>query len=253
VTREWRAAAPLNELGVASQRALLRPDGSIVLGDREPVDGPDGVTVMVWEPVLLAPDAAPADARPIGTFPDDRTWRTRGPDGVGRTLRAPFGHAIWTAASPDGAFFLTPKPAWEVLRYGSDGRLASVIRAAVPRARIPDDSLEARARRAAEATRLPLAEIRAAFERLGPLDSLPAIGGILAAPDRHLGVERYDAGTGGPAAHDVIDAEGRWVTTVRIPRAVGELAHVGRDRVYLRWKDELEVPYLRVYELRRGG
>ena len=51
---------------------------------------------------------------------------------------------------------------------------------------------------------------------------------------------------------DVFDAEGRWLQTFRLPFEMGEILAVGRARVFLLWRDELGVPYLRVHELVRG-
>jgi hypothetical protein len=51
----------------------------------------------------------------------------------------------------------------------------------------------------------------------------------------------------------VIDAGGRWVGTVEIPAQVGEVLSFGPEHVLTLWKDDLDVEYVRMYALDRGG
>lgn len=236
----------LGELGIGSSRAALQRDGSILLGDRERIEESGGRAWTIWRPIILRTAAEPPI--PIGDFPDDLFG---GVPSEQISLLAPFGHAIWTVADARGGFVLTPVRAWELRRFGPDGALNRVVRAAVPRLPITSAMLEAEAAARAERTGLSVSLIHEAYDRMGVYDSLPAIGGIVPDTEGGIWVERYDAVGAGPAIWDVFDAGGRWLQTLQTSPEMGEIIAIGLSRVYFRWRDALDVPYVRGHEFAR--
>ena len=86
-----------------------------------------------------------------------------------------------------------------------------------------------------------------------------------AVPDalRHLWVQRPEPPLDPPpqggtarspraSGWDVYDPSGRWITTVELPPDL-EIHSIGEDYILGVWQDELEVPYVRLYSLDRGG
>jgi hypothetical protein len=51
---------------------------------------------------------------------------------------------------------------------------------------------------------------------------------------------------------DVFDPNGRWITTVTFPKDV-QSHDIGEDYILGVWEDELDVEYVRMYALDRGG
>jgi hypothetical protein len=51
---------------------------------------------------------------------------------------------------------------------------------------------------------------------------------------------------------DVFEPSGRWVTTVTVPGSI-DIHDIGEDYILGVWKDELEIEYVRMYSLDRGG
>lgn len=64
----------------------------------------------------------------------------------------------------------------------------------------------------------------------------------------HLWVRRGEP----PHTWDVFDLAGGWVASVALPAGV-EIHDIGEDYVLGVWKDELDVEYVRMYSLDRGG
>lgn len=55
-----------------------------------------------------------------------------------------------------------------------------------------------------------------------------------------------------PMEWDVFDPEGRWITTITLPGSF-PVDEIGEDYILGVWKDELDVEYVRMYSLDRGG
>ena len=51
---------------------------------------------------------------------------------------------------------------------------------------------------------------------------------------------------------DVFDSAGRWMTTLTTPVAL-EIHDIGEDYILGVWRDEMDVEYVRMYSLDRGG
>jgi hypothetical protein len=94
-------------------------------------------------------------------------------------------------------------------------------------------------------------------------DHYSAFQSAVADALRHLWVQRPNAILdAAPPIHrapilessdwDVYDPLGRWITTVKLPPDL-EVHYIGEDYILGVWKDEFDVPYLRMYSLDRGG
>jgi len=51
--------------------------------------------------------------------------------------------------------------------------------------------------------------------------------------------------------YQVLDREGRWVTTVVLPEGVNQIFEIGEDYVLAQVQDRFDVQYLAVYEIHK--
>jgi len=92
-----------------------------------------------------------------------------------------------------------------------------------------------------------------ARDAIGRIDSVPAVLGLAVGPGDELWVKREPAlPRAGPASFDVFDASGAFEGSVTVPVDL-DLREVGRDYLLGLTKDSLDVPYVKVYRLERGG
>jgi hypothetical protein len=138
---------------------------------------------------------------------------------------------------------------WEVTAYDPRGRLVRRIRSGIPRTHI-DRAVIATERRFLEETYPETPVFLRLFDRLSPGDSTAAIGGVLAPREGGLWVQRWRLrGQETERIYDLMDPEGRWERTIRVPGEAGEVLDVSGTRVLTVFYDELLVPYVRVYRL----
>ncbi len=92
------------------------------------------------------------------------------------------------------------------------------------------------------------------------MDTLPAFSTFLVTTDGRLWVQAYlepqnlgpdNWGGTGTNEWSVFDRDGRWLGTVVTPTGF-RVHEVGADYVLGVWTDELDVQYVRVYELSGG-
>lgn len=82
--------------------------------------------------------------------------------------------------------------------------------------------------------------------------TLPPYDRMLVDAEDHLWVQDYLLpGHEGPTTWSVFDPEGRLLGVVELP-ARFQPRQIGRDFVLGVWRDELDVSYVRLYELQRG-
>lgn len=93
------------------------------------------------------------------------------------------------------------------------------------------------------------------FDRIAFPDSVFPWSGLEADAEGDLWAleHRVPAPADGTRTYQVFDATGRWLGPVRVPASVGSVEEIGPDYVLGIWTDELEVPYLRVYGIEKGG
>lgn len=187
------------------------------------------------------------------------TWAT---PGTPSRLPEVFGaHRSWTAGTgPDGEarFAVARGDRYEIRLHDVSGELRTVIRRDVQAHRVTDD-LRDRAldlfTEEAGRTGAPPAMIRDLRNRIPVADVLPVVGGLWhSAPDGRLWVGLVGPGpSSGPPSvikeYDVYGPDRRYLG--RVPSPPGfELHRVHGRFLYGSWLDSLDVPGVRVYQLR---
>lgn len=152
--------------------------------------------------------------------------------------------SLIVADNPDGR--------WELSVYDMDGTKTSSIRATVTRRALDDDLVE-RARQWLR-TRGSQPDFLKAVEMMPIPDKAPATLGIMADADGRVWVRRWRPPwerSEGSDHYDVIDADGRWLGSVDIPRRLGTVLSIGEDYVLFEWRDDMSVPHVRKHLLQR--
>jgi hypothetical protein len=150
--------------------------------------------------------------------------------------------------------------AWEIEVRQLDGTLRRLIRLPVqPRPLTPDQAAKHRKELIEQIEAVPMlknlpqiaAQMRKRIEDAVYPETFPFIEGMLAGPDGALWVQEVqDVGVeSGPLT--VFDSAGSLLGRVRMPAGFRATA-IGSDRVYGVWKDEEEIPRVRVYRLQKG-
>ncbi len=142
---------------------------------------------------------------------------------------------------------------FELDEYGSDGQLAR-------RVRLPDGELEVgpgdvaeyidRYVQGVEPDRRP--GIRTMLEGLPAPDWLPAYGSVMADRTGHLWVAEWTVFSETPRRWTVLDPTGRWLGAVEVPEGFAPL-DIGADWIVGVEEDAMDVEYVVVYPLTRGG
>lgn len=81
---------------------------------------------------------------------------------------------------------------------------------------------------------------------------LPAYAGFRVDSEGVLWVQEYRPPGEEGSRWDLFDDEGRWLTTVELP-ARFRVLEIGSEHLLGVWRDEMDVEYLRVYEVDRSG
>ena len=181
------------------------------------------------------------------------------PQGQGLMLDIGIGFGNWFAPSVRGS--LGPRPfrvaisspkKREIRFFDSSGELRRILRATIPRVPV---NAEVRAQRReylvdwALQFRLPAGRGEWVDDQFPVPDSLPAIASIQWDRSDNLWVGRRVPDPNGTEVFDVFDIDARWINTIRIPRELGNILEIGEDYVLTSWRDDLGVPYLRMYRL----
>ena len=158
-------------------------------------------------------------------------------------------------------FYVAQNNAWEVEIRSLDGSLRRLIRVAVPPRPLTPDQVAAHRKRTIEAfeaipmlKNMPqiLDQMRKRVEEAVYPETYPFIEGLLAGPDGTLWVQEVQNVGSESSPLAVIDSAGALLGRVTMPAKFRATA-IGADRVYGVWKDEDEVPRVRVYRLQKGG
>jgi hypothetical protein len=180
------------------------------------------------------------------TVPENgRTYQTA----LAVPFAAPF--VIW---SDRGRLYYGSGDRYEVVAYDSSGAVRMLIRKTLPLRPLTSAIIEQykETRRAAVRSNPErLRNVENAIQKLPPFrDSLPAYRRILTDRDGMLWVQDYNLPTEAQVNWSVFDLEGRWVTTVSIPRT-WQVTDIGRNHILTVERDSLDVEKVRMYELRR--
>lgn len=196
-----------------------------------------------------SPDGAPLDTVAAIVWPELRISAGNAAVELPPPFRPRFVSAIHGVR-----FYHGPGEAYEIRVYTADGALERVIRASHRDLTVTEAAREAyreqqRSRAKDDATR---AQIERALADVEFPATLPPYARMLVDAEDHLWVQDYLLpGHEGPTTWSVFDAEGRLLGVVELP-ARFEPRQIGRDFILGVWRDELDVSYVRLYELERG-
>ncbi len=163
-----------------------------------------------------------------------------------------------SAAMLGGEVLVGDQTAFEIRRYTSSGRLVRIFRRMDVSLRLTEDEVE-RAIEAELATR-PESELpmwRSHFAGMVEPETRPAYSRLLGDREGNIWVASHE-----PERREhlevrvwsVFDREGAWLGIVEMPERFLVFA-IGSDWVIGRWRDELDVEHVRLYELHKpeGG
>lgn len=144
---------------------------------------------------------------------------------------------------------------YEIRVFHVEGGLERIIRSPGRDLRMTEAArqayLDEQLRRAEEAGRRP--EVERALRDVPFPATLPAYARLLVDAEDHLWIQEYRLpGAEGPFRWSVFDPDGRHLGAVEVPEAF-RIHQIDRDHVIGVWTDELDVQFVRVYGLERGG
>lgn len=139
---------------------------------------------------------------------------------------------------------------WQLGVYDRGGTLLQEVRSSIPRANV-DRELIASVRSYLEESYPQTPQFARLLDRMELPDSASAISDLIPVADEEsLWVLRWvPQGVQRERVYDIIDDRGRWIRTVRVPAAAGEVRDLREDRILTVYRDPLGVPYVRVYRL----
>jgi hypothetical protein len=182
----------------------------------------------------------------LGWFPGDESYMGFREDFTYGTS-APFGLRAYMLAAGDLLYYGS-SDAYEIEVRASHGTLQRLIRRPIPKAPVTAEEVEEFHRDYDEREEGMAPIWRDLYSQMTLPETKPAYGRLLVDAERNLWVaeysdERDDAGT-----WSVFDPEGRFLGTVETPTG-GRVQQIGDDFVLGVWRDELDVEYVRLYEL----
>lgn len=194
---------------------------------------------------VLAPDGSLA-----GTMGHFRMEMYNPPRVQGASL--PFGRVTRVAAGPEGVWMGDGTDA-EATLIGPSGDPVRVLRWGHEPPRVEariDAWLERRLEGADPEERR---RERQRIEQAPLPDRVPAYSQLVVDAGGRLWAERYRAwGHRGATRWDVLDPEEGWLGTVEVPRRL-RVDAIGEDWILGRWRDELNVEHVLLFEIRKGG
>jgi hypothetical protein len=99
--------------------------------------------------------------------------------------------------------------------------------------------------------RLTLRQAEQAFDGISMPDSVPSIAVMMWDAPGNMWVGQRVGGQRDIGHYQVLDREGRWVTTVVLPEGVNQIFEIGEDYVLAQVQDRFDVQYLAVYEIHK--
>jgi hypothetical protein len=163
-----------------------------------------------------------------------------------------------TGGSRPLSAFVADRERWEVRAYDGEGALREVFRLGVPRVPITDARIgEVRqAIDSAYSKRPGYVAVRSTLlslqDALDKPDSVPGIRRVFWDEEGYLWLEHNDVqvfSAALPRTFEILAADGTWLGRVDLPFHV--VHQISRGRILAGHLDELGVPYLRVYRVRR--
>ena len=165
----------------------------------------------------------------------------------------PFGRGTVAAVSAD-RLYLGTQDSYEIRAYDPSGSLRSIIRLDQELRPVTASDEAAYLEEQLEDIDDPgrLAERRREIEDMGMRETMPAYRNLTADALGHLWVQEYRIPQDDSPVYTVFDAEGKLVGRLPLPDRF-RVIEIGSDYVLGRYTDELDVEYVRLYRLGRGG
>lgn len=146
---------------------------------------------------------------------------------------------------------------FEIRRLDLAGQLQAIIRKRHDRQRLTDEIWNEYVRQRLASISGPPAQIealraqaRSELDRVQRPEELPALAGLLLDREGNLWAREHDAGGVLPALWHVFDADGLWLTSVRLP-ARFRLHDIGPDWLLGVMRDEADVPIVTMLRLEK--
>ncbi len=143
---------------------------------------------------------------------------------------------------------------WEIQIFDALGAMRKIWRGRFPRVPVTRSMIAAARREdTGVASRLGLTrrEAEKAFDALPTPDSVPAIGVMMWDALENLWVGGREGEVRDIGDYQVLDKEGRWLSTVVVPKSLVQIFEIGADYLLAAGQDEYGVQYLQEYEIRK--
>lgn len=189
-------------------------------------------------------DGEPLDS--LGWFPGHESYFGSGEDFTYGTS-APYGLHAYMLAAADLLYYGS-SDTYEIELRAADGTLRRLIRRPIPNPPVTEEEVE-EFHRNFEERRERMAPIwRNLYSQMTLPETKPAYGRLLVDSEGNLWVADYSQERGADGTWSVFDPEGRFLGSVETPTG-GRVLQIGSDFVLGIWRDELDVEYVRLYEL----
>jgi hypothetical protein len=160
----------------------------------------------------------------------------------------------YTVTTHGDRFFYGFSDRYETASYDVHGKLRELVRRSATRIAVTanDRAAYSESVLAQADDAIWRARFAAVLKEMPYADSLPVFRPIRIDREGLLWVQQYVVDGVASAAWSVFDKGGRWVTDVDLPTA-WEIQEIGRDYILVVEKNQLDVEWVRLYELRRAG
>lgn len=246
-----RSRLPETEGGGRAVLVSRLADGTMVVHENQRVvDPPETGVHQIPRTYLLLSPAGTTDS--LTTLPGGQHYLYA--EGNGLYISSlPFG--VEDHVTTDRRHvFAASSARFEVRKYAADGRLERRIRVARPPTPVTEEDVERMlaTRTASAPDENAVREMRSRIREMELPETMPAFEELEADAAGHLWVREYVPR--GTESNDwiVFDPEGAVTGTVTLPLSFEPL-EIADDYVLGRWRDELDVEHVRMYELRREG
>lgn len=229
-------------------------DGAVVMGGGAPLIVPgelrNGIRRFPTYFRSYEPDGSLATD--FGEYPGYELFMWVGAGRIGASP-LPFGRTTVAAVSAD-RLYLGTQDSYEIRAYDPSGSLRSIIRLDQELRPLTSSDWAAYVEQQLENIDDPgrQAERRREIEDMRIHETMPAYFGLTVDALGYLWVHEYRGPRGDSPVYTVFDTEGKLVGRLPLPDRF-RVIEIGSDYVLGRYMDELDVDYLRVYRLSRGG
>ena len=237
---------------------------------------------MVWDAWRLFPDGTIVTtsalmSRPVaGAWKRPRAVRVVSPDNTTASLGEfaltegfregrmsagnPFAPRAAATVDPKSRMVVISHPTtWEIAEYDVAGKLRRITRAPIAQPRVTSAMVDAEKAKLTNAKGLnpqDLADLQRAFGALSFPEVAPAIGDLFDDGAGNLWVARWSPDTNRRSkdytyVFDILNAQRKWLGTVRLPPALGDVVGIEGDRMFVVWSDDMEVQHVRVHRIRK--